>query len=90
MRVVPLPITEEYEQGKDSVVIHRVAAFYIAGWDRTNPYGKGFDADGDGIEDMVWGYFIPDTAVLPDFLLVLDPDNPGDNPLAPLVAVLIE
>ncbi len=91
-RVVPIPITEPLEQGRDEVRIIRVGTFYIAGWDRESPYGKGFDADGDGHDDMVWGYFIPNTGVDPDFLLEADPeqDNPQGGELAPLVAVLIE
>ncbi|HXG42071.1 MAG TPA: Tad domain-containing protein [Dehalococcoidia bacterium] len=91
-RLVLIPITEPLQQGRDQVRIIRVGTFYIAGWDRSNPYGSGFDADRDGREDMVWGYFVPDSGVDPAFLLEVDPEqgNGGGSTLAPLVAVLIE
>lgn len=89
-RTVVLPITEEFEQGRDEVQVFALGWFYIASWDRQNPYGDDFDADGDGRSDMVWGFFLPDETLPPEFLVEIDVENPTSNPFAPRVAVLVE
>jgi len=90
-RVVVIPVVDDLSRGKKDARVYGLAIFYIAGWDRTNPYGD-FDYDEDGTGEYVWGYLLPpeEYGVLPAMSLLVDPDNPGDNPLAPMVAVLIE
>jgi hypothetical protein len=88
-RVVVIPVVDHLGPGKTSARVYGLAIFYIAGWDRTNPYGD-FDYDGDGTGEYVWGYLLPPERVLPAMSLLVDPDNPSTNPLAPLLAVLIE
>ena len=82
-------MVDDLSRGRKDARVYGLAIFYIAGWDRTNPYGD-FDYDGDGTGEYVWGYLLPPERVLPAMSLLADPDNPGANPLAPLLAVLVE
>ena len=59
-RAVLIPIIDAFPpQGQSAPLqILGVATFCIAGWDRKPPY-TGKDVDLDGLDDMVWGYFLP-------------------------------
>lgn len=93
-RKVLIPLTQEFDMGgrSDPVTIYYVGTFYIAGWKRNNPWGRG---------DLVWGYWLrpedcassgADCNVDPAWTLLVDPDpeHQGDGAFAPLVAILIE
>lgn len=86
-RVLPIAIIDGFpDQGSSSDVnIYGTLSFYVAGWDRTAPYGSG-DTDGDPASGMVWGYLIPYTAD-PIWLVEL---GESSNPFAAIVVALVE
>jgi hypothetical protein len=86
-RVVVIPITEYFDQGRDQVEIYYLGTFYIGGWVRKGPWRV--DINNDGSEEMIWGFWLENATVSSAWDLVVDPNNSG-SPLAPLVAVLID
>jgi hypothetical protein len=60
-RAIFIPIIEAWPPAGQSGPVHilDLATFYIAGWDRSAPYGN-VDVNGDTIPDdaMIWGYFL--------------------------------
>jgi len=88
-RALLIPIIVDWPpQGHSAPIdILGIATFYIAGWDRTGPYGDE-DADGDTVEDdMVWGYFLRDQEVIPAWNIQW---GYNDDPFAPTRILLVE
>lgn len=58
-RAVSIAIIDAFPPPGSSglVEILGIETFYIAGWDRYPPFGSE-DINGDGVPDMVWGYFL--------------------------------
>jgi hypothetical protein len=86
-RAVLIPIIDTFpSHGHDSIDILGIATFYIAGWDRSGPWGDQ-DMDGDTIEDMVWGYFLEDQDVIEAWNIQW---GYSDDPFAPTRVLLVE
>lgn len=89
-RAVLVPIIDAFPtQGhSDPIDILGLATFYIAGWDRENPYGDE-DIDGDTVSDdaMVWGYFLKDEDVIEAWNIQW---GYSDDPFAPTRVLLVE
>jgi hypothetical protein len=89
-RKMPVPIIDAWPPGGASapVQILGLATFYIAGWDRTPPYGDE-DIDGDTVSDdaMVWGYFLQDQPISEAWNIDW---GYSDDPFAPIRVLLVE
>ncbi len=90
-----LPLDDKSHRGGDAkvdVTVYGIATFYIAGWANNDKdcAGDGNDDDDDR-EDCVWGYLIPHTPALPQWLVSWStPDSPSSNPLTPIGVALVE
>jgi hypothetical protein len=86
-RAVLIPIIDGFPpQGHGAIDILGIATFYIAGWDRSGPWGDE-DMDGDTVEDMVWGYFLQDQDVIEAWNIQW---GYSDDPFAPIRVLLVE
>jgi hypothetical protein len=86
-RAVLIPIIDAFPPGGHGAIdILGIATFYVAGWDRSGPWGDE-DMDGDTIEDMVWGYFLEDVDVIEAWNIQW---GYSDDPFAPTRVLLIE
>jgi hypothetical protein len=85
-RAVLIPIIDAFPSGHGAINIFGIATFYIAGWDRSGPWGSD-DVDGDTIDDMVWGYFLQDQEVIPAWEVQW---GYSDDPFAPIRILLVE
>jgi len=85
--LIPIIITWPPQGHSAPIDILGIATFYIAGWDRTPPYGDE-DMDGDTVEDdMVWGYFLEDQDVIEAWNIQW---GYSDDPFAPTRILLVE
>jgi hypothetical protein len=86
-RAVLIPIIDGFPpQGHGAIDILGIATFYIAGWDRSGPWGD-VDMDGDTLDDMVWGYFLQDQDVVEAWNIQW---GYSDDPFAPTRVLLTE
>lgn len=86
-RAVPIPIIDAFpSEGHDAIHILGSAVFYIAGWDRSGPWGD-VDMDSDTVDDMVWGYFLQDQDVAAAWNIQW---GYNDDPFAPTRILLVE
>jgi hypothetical protein len=86
-RAVLVPIIDGFPSaGHEAIDILGIATFYIAGWDRSGPWGDE-DMDGDTVDDMVWGYFLEDQDVVEAWNIQW---GYSDDPFAPIRILLVE
>jgi len=88
-RAVPLGIIDAFPPGGSSadISIYGVAMFYIAGWDRSPPWGDGGPDPGDPDTGYVWGYLLTSIPVTPAWQIEWDV---SENPFAPVGFFLVE
>jgi len=87
-RAILIPIIDAWPpQGASAPIdILGIATFYVAGWDRSGPWGDE-DMDGDTVDDMVWGYFLEDQDVIEAWNIQW---GYSDDPFAPTRVLLVE
>lgn len=88
-RGIPLGIIDAFPPTGSSadISIYGIAIFYIAGWDRTPPWGDGGPDAGDPSTGYVWGYLLTDIPVTPAWQIEWDV---SENPFAPVGFFLVE
>jgi hypothetical protein len=91
-RLVPVAVIKDFPPSGSSAPteIYAIDNFYIAGWDRSGPWGTG-DSDGDPDSGMVWGYLIQsELGATPAWEFSFDASSAGNNPFAPVITALVE